>query len=299
MKPPYTTDLGEAALAPSRQPAYVPSVRARRLARWLRDFRRKSGLSQEAVAARLGWSQQKVGHLETGRNKAAPRDVALLLDIYGIVTPEREMVLELAERADQRGWWTDYADVLSSPYVALEDEASMIGEWAPQVVPGLLQTPDYVRALLTAGNMDGTSAQEIERRLQARLARQTITTRTENPPDLHVILDEAVLTRQVGGPEVQRDQMHRLLRETRRPNITVQVLPVSAGAHVGLDGAFILLRFAEAADPDVAYTEGFHGAVYLENPHLVTRCNVAFERLRELALSPQESADLIETAAKQ
>ncbi|TYB49889.1 helix-turn-helix domain-containing protein [Actinomadura chibensis] len=286
-------------MAPPKQPAYVPSVRARRLARWLRDFRRRAGLSQDTVAARLGWSQGKIGHLETGRNKASPHDVALMLDIYGVVTPEREMVLELAERAEQRGWWTDYTDVLSSPYVALEDEASMIGDWAPQVVPGLLQTPDYARELLTAGMLDNLDDREIERRLQARMARQTIITRTENPPELHVILDESVLTRQIGGPEIQRDQMHRLVRETRRPNITVQVLSASAGAHIGLDGAFILLRFAEEADPDVAYTEGFHGVVYLENPHLVTRCNVAFERLRELALSPEESAALIETAAEE
>lgn len=285
-------------MAPPKQPVYIPSVRARRLARWLRDFRHKVGLSQEAVAAQLGWSQQKVGHLETGRNKASPHDVTLMLDIYGVVTPEREMVLELAERAEQRGWWTDYTDVLSSPYVALEDEASMIGEWAPQVVPGLLQTPDYARALLTAGNWDASSDREIERRLQARMARQTIITRAENPPELHVILDESVLGRRIGGSEVQRDQMHRLVREARRPNITIQVLPASAGAHIGLDGAFILLRFAEPADPDVAYTEGFHGVVYLENPHLVTRCNVAYGRLCEMALNPQESADLIEAAAK-
>ncbi|RFS86414.1 XRE family transcriptional regulator [Actinomadura spongiicola] len=281
------------------KPTYAPSVRARRLARWLRDFRRRSGLSQDAVAARLGWSQGKVGHLESGRNKAAPHDVALMLDIYGVVTPEREMVLELAERAEQRGWWTDYIDVLSSPYVALEDEASTIGDWTPQVVPGLLQTPDYARALLTAWNLDSTSDREIERRLQARMARQTIITRTEAPPSLHVILDESVLARQIGGPEVQRDQMHRLVREARRPNVTIQVLPTSAGAHDGLEGGFILLRFAEPTDPDVAYTEGFHGATYLETPHLVSRCNVAFGRLCELALSPQKSASLIRAAAEQ
>ncbi|WP_160161192.1 helix-turn-helix transcriptional regulator [Actinomadura sp. K4S16] len=274
-------------------------MRARRLARWLRDFRTRAKLSQELAAAQLGWSQQKVGHLETGRNKASPADVALLLDLYGVVTPEREAILDLAERAEQRGWWTDYSDVLSSPYVALEDEAAEICDWAPQVVPGLLQTQDYARALLETGNLDGTSEKEIERRLMARMARQTIVTRRENPPDLHVILDESVLHRKVGGADVLADQLHRLAREADRPNVTIQVLPTGSGEHIGLDGAFILLRYAEPADPDVAYTEGFHGVVYLEAPHLVTRCNVAFERLRELALDPQESVALIEATAEQ
>ncbi|WP_433242380.1 helix-turn-helix domain-containing protein [Actinomadura nitritigenes] len=274
-------------------------MRARRLARWLRDCRGRTGLSQDAVAARLGWSQQKVGHIETGRNKANPDDVALMLDMYGVVTPEREVILDLAERAEQRGWWTDYADVLSSPYVALEDEAARIGEWSPLVVPGLLQTPDYARALLTAGNLGGASDREIERSLMARMARQTIVTRQTNPPDLHVILGEAVLRQKVGGPAVLRDQLDRLLKEARRPNVTIQVLRSDTGEHVGLDGAFILLGYAEEADPDVAYTEGFHGVTYLENPQVVARCSVAFERIRAQACDPQESAAMIGAAAEQ
>ncbi|WP_344958081.1 DUF5753 domain-containing protein, partial [Actinomadura miaoliensis] len=128
-------------------------------------------------------------------------------------------------------------------------------------------------------------------------ARQAIITRIENPPHLHVILDEAVLSRPIGGPEVLRAQIDRLLTEARRPNVTIQVLPAAVGAHMGLDGAFIVLGFAEPADPPVAYVEGFHGVVYLENSQKVTRCNVAFERLREVALDPQESAAFIRAAA--
>lgn len=207
------------------------------------------------------------------------------------------MVIDLAEKADQRGWWTGYADVFSSPYVAVEDEASLIGDWAPQIVPGLLQTPDYARAIMRAGSLEEAGEKEIERRMQARIARQAIMTRLEDAPHLHVILDESVIYKRIGGPEVMRDQLHRLTRDANRPNVTVQVLPASVGAHPGLDGAFIILRFAEAEDPDVACTEGFHGVVYLEDPQRVTRCNVAFECLRELALDPQESVALIEAAA--
>lgn len=286
-------------MAPPKQPAYIPSVRARRLARWLRDFRHKVGLSQEAVAAQLGWSQQKVGHLETGRNKASPHDVALMLDIYGVVTPEREAVIDLAEKADQRGWWTGYADVFSSPYVALEDEAAFIGDWAPQIVPGLLQTPDYTSAIMRAGNLEQTSAKEIERRLQARMARQAILARSEDAPHLHVILDESAIRKTIGGPKIMREQLRRLVSDADRPNITIQALPASAGEHPGLDGAFIILKFAAEEDPDVASTEGLHGVVYLEDQRLVTRCNVAFERLRKLALDPQESVALIGATAEQ
>ncbi|GAA4235775.1 helix-turn-helix transcriptional regulator [Actinomadura meridiana] len=284
---------------PPKQPTYIPSVRARRLARWLSDYRLQADLSQEAVTARLGWSQAKLSHIERGRNKATPTDVALMLDIYGVVSPEREAVIDLAEKADQRGWWTGYADVFSSPYVALEDEAALIGEWAPQIVPGLLQTPDYTRAIMRAGNLEQTSEREIERRLQARMARQTIITRAESAPRLHVILDESAIRKAIGGPTVMREQLQRLISDANRPNVTIQVLPTSVGENPGLDGSFIILRFAEEEDPDVACTEGLHGVVYLEDQRLVRRCNVAFERLRELALDPQESVALIEATAEQ
>ncbi|RKS76391.1 helix-turn-helix protein [Actinomadura pelletieri DSM 43383] len=282
-----------------KQPTYIPSVRARRLARWLSDFRLQAGLSQDSVTARLGWSQSKLSHIERGRNKAAPADVALLLDLYGVVTPEREAVIDLAEKADQRGWWTAYADVFSSPYVALEDEAAFIGEWAPQIVPGLLQTPDYTRAIMRAGNLEQTSGKEIERRVRARMARQTILTRSEGAPRLHVILDESAIYKRIGGPETMREQLRRLVSDTNRPNVTIQVLSTSVGEHPGLDGSFIVLEFEEEEDPNVACVEGLHGVVYLEDQRLVTRCSVAFRRLHELALNPQESVALIRATAEQ
>ncbi|MEO5878294.1 MAG: helix-turn-helix transcriptional regulator [Streptosporangiaceae bacterium] len=277
-------------------PTYIPSVRARRVARILRDLRDQAKMSQTAVAGRFGWSQQKVGAIESARNKVSEHDAALLLDLFGVTSPDREATLALVREADQRNWWTDYVGVLSGPYVALEDAADQILNWAPLVIPGLLQTTDYAREIISAGRPGAST--DLDQRLRARLARQTVLVRDQDPPNLHVVLDEAVIRRPIGGPDVIRAQLRRLLSEIDRTNVTIQVLPFNAGTHSGLDGSVIVLKFAEPLDPDVAFVEGMMGGVYLENPHQVTRCSLAFERLTEAALTPHDSAALIEAAAK-
>ncbi|WP_460363907.1 helix-turn-helix domain-containing protein [Actinocorallia lasiicapitis] len=268
-------------------------MRARRLARMLRDQREAIGMHQSAVAAHFGWSTAKVGHIESARNKVSARDVALLLEVYGVTSPEREQVLALAREADQRNWWTDFRGVLTGPYVALEDAASSICEWAPLVIPGLLQTVDYARAAMTAGAL-GTQIPDLEQRLRARMARQTVLTRAQDPPRLHVVIDGAALTRTVAGPEVMRGQLRHLLNEAARPNITIQVIPVDGETHPGLDGQFIVMRFPDDLHPDVGYVEGFMGGTYLESPQAVGRCTVAFELLAKAALPPDDSVVLLE-----
>lgn len=281
-------------MPPAPLPHYIPSVRATYLAERLKELRVAAGLGQGEVAARLNWSRGKVGHIETARNKVSVEDVVLLLDVYGVTSPEREELTELAHQADRRGWWVDYADVLHGSYIPLEYEAKKIEHWAPQVVPGLLQTPEYAREVIRAGRPDAVG--DVERRLQARMLRQTLLVR-ENPPHLHVVLDEAALGRLIGGEGVMRDQLYRLAAEARRSNVTIQILPQTAGAHAGLDGALIVLRFPDPY-PEVAYVEGFHGAAYLEDPRRVGGCMLAFERLCASALSPQESSAVLDTAAK-
>ncbi|QFG23223.1 helix-turn-helix transcriptional regulator [Actinomadura sp. WMMB 499] len=277
-------------------PSYIPSVRARRLARSLREFREQAELGVTAAAARLGWSQGKVSHIESARNKPNERDVQLMLNLYGVGSPDREAILSLAREAEERGWWTDYIDVLNGPYVALEDAASEIGVWDPQVIPGLLQTPDYAREIIKAGDLG--KADDIERRIRARMVRQTILTREIDPPRLRAVLDESVLGRPIGGPAVWRDQLRRLHSDAQRPNVTIQFLPQSVGTHCGLEGSLIVLGFAEPADPDVAYAEGFFGVVYMESPQQVEHCRLAFGKICESALSPESSLELIEAATK-
>lgn len=286
-------------MSPAKKtPAYAPSVRARRLARSLKEARLQASLSATQAAARLGWSQPKISHIENGRTKPGEPDVAVMLDLYEVAGPQRDALLTLAREADRRGWWTDYTDVFTGSYVALEDEASLIRAWQHQVVPGLLQTQDYAREVIGAGR-PGIGEVEIRRHVMARMARQTLLRREPDAPRLHVVLDEAILHRPIGGEEVMRTQLRHLAEEGRRPNVTVQVLPRSAGTHSGLEGLFVLLNFPDPGDPDVAYAEGIYGDVYMESPAEIARCNVAFERLCREALSPEDSLAVITAAAEE
>ncbi|PRX07463.1 UNVERIFIED_ORG: hypothetical protein CLV66_10140 [Actinomadura viridilutea] len=219
-----------------------------------------------------------------------------MLTLYGITSPERDALLTLTREAERRGWWTNYADVFTGSYVALEDEASLIREWEPQIVPGLLQTQDYAREVIRAGRPH-VDEHELRRRVMARMARQTLLRREPEPPHLHAVLDEAILRRPIGGWDLMKDQLRHLSKEARRPNVTLQVLPFAVGAHAGLEGLFIVLSFPEESDPDVVYTEGIYGDVYLESPEEIKRCTLAFEELCEMALSPEESVALIDAAA--
>jgi hypothetical protein len=277
----------------AKTPNYIPSVRAMQLARYLRIHRERAKLRVGEAAAALDWSQGKVSHLESGRNKAKPADVELMLELYGVTSPERDEILALANEADRRNWWAPYTDVLQGPFVALEDGADEIREWAPLLIPGLLQTPDYARAIMTRDDYDIAG---IEHRLQARKNRQIILGRN-NPPTLRVILAELILHREVGNRFTMRAQLRKLLDESSRPNVTVQIVPRNSQVLDGLDGAFTVFGFSTGY-PDVAYAEGFHGSTYLESPPQIERCNVAYERLRGAALNPQESTEMISVAAQ-
>lgn len=278
----------------AQQSEYIPSVRARRLARLLEQARKDAGFSQSAVGASLGWSQQKVHTIEKNHRRADPGDVDLLLELYGVVGDRREGIMALARDAERRSWWMEYVDLFEGPFVAIEDAASEMRLWSPHIVPGIVQTPEYARALFASVLPDDPA--EVERRLRARMQRQAILSRPK-PPILHVVLEEAVIERPIGGPAVLAEQLRRLAAEGQRSNITVQVMSKTAGAHPGLDGALSVLHMPEESDPDVGYCEGHFGAVYLENPHQVNRCNVAFEQISKAALTPEESVALIEAAA--
>lgn len=280
---------------PQQPPAYAPTVRGRRLARILRQYRLDAELKAGHAAAQLGWSPAKMSHIESGRSKPRVDDVAAALALYGVSSPDREALIQLARDIDQRGWWTDYLDVFTGSYVALEDEASKIREVQLGVVPGLLQTEDYAYALeRTGASHRGDGEEGVRRRVQARMARRTLLRRMEPAaPDLHVIIDEAVLRRPVGGRDVMRDQLHALKAAAARPNITVQVMPLDVGAHPGLDGSFIVLSYPEDIDPDIAYVEGRHGDVYLENALDLARVRLDFQHISERALSPDGSEEFI------
>jgi transcriptional regulator with XRE-family HTH domain len=279
-------------------PAYAPSVRARRLARGLNEARIEAGITATQAAASLGWSQPKISHIESGRTKPGEGDVRLMLDLYGVTSPGRDSLVVLATEAERRGWWTDYSDVFTGTYVSMEDEAASIREWQPQVIPGLFQTQDYAREVISAGRPESDD-NDLRRRIMARMARQTLLRREPESPQYHVLLDEAVIRRPIGGDDVMRAQLRHLLAEARRPNVAIQILPFGAGTHPGLEGPFIVLGFPDPLDPDVVYTEGIYGDVYLESPAQIARCSVVFKRLCELAFDQDRSVALIDATSKE
>ncbi|MFI7450400.1 helix-turn-helix domain-containing protein [Nonomuraea sp. NPDC049714] len=280
------------------QSSHSPTVRLRRLARELRSMREEKGLTPETAAAQLGWHRSKISRIETGRTRASLSDVAAVCDLYGARSDVRAMLVQLAKEVRKRGWWTAYADVFTGSYVGLEDEASRICQWQVQLVPGLLQTEDYARAVISAGRPEPHDPEDIQRRVMARMARRTLLSRPD-APELHAVIDESVLRRPIAGREMMRDQLEAILVAARRPNITIRVLPYSVGAHAGLEGAFTVLSFAEAVDPDVAYVEGTAGDVYVESSDQVDRYKIAFGRIWDVALSPEESRKLISDIKEQ
>ena len=276
---------------------YSPTVRGRRLIRELERLRHDSGLSMELAAKQLGWSVSKLYRLENGRSKISTDDLVDMLDLYGVRSPRREALVQLGRDARRRGWWTAYTDIFTGSYIAMEAEASSIRVNA-HVIPGLFQTPGYAHAVIT-GTRPTVGPEEAERRVAARTARQdALFSRTEQP-EIHVILDEAVLHRQVGGPAVMAQQLEALAETSTWPQVTLQVLPYTAGANAGMDGHFVILAFEAAAeDPPIAYVEGLMGDVYIEAAEEVDRFNLAWSLLTAQALDPAESAVMIRALAK-
>lgn len=273
-------------------PAKSLPVRARRLVTQLRRLREAAGLSVEQAAAQLGWSYSKLNRFELGRTIPGPEVVAQILRLYGVEGDRHESLVELAREAHERGWW-ETLGVFTGNYVGLEDEASHLRLWRPLLIPGLLQIEDYSRALIEDWLGANRSPAEVEKRVRARIARQTLLSRPD-PPRFHAVLGEAALRQEVGGEEVLNEQLRRVLDVAgRRPNVTIQVLPFTVGACVGLDGAFTHLEFSEPMDPDISYIEDLSGEQYIESTAGNQRLRLAFDRISGQALSPEESVKMI------
>lgn len=278
-------------------PRRSPTIRRRRLGAELRRYRDAAGVTIEVVADRLGWSASKVSRIETGHTSATPRDVQDMLDIYGVNGIEAGELVQIAREARQKGWWHPFSPVLNGAYVGLEAAASRISAYEQQVVPGLLQTDKYAIAMIRAARL-GDTDREIEQRVRVRMARQALLIQ-DDPIDLWVVLDEAVVSRPVGGDEVMRDQLARLVDASLLPNVTIQILPFAAGAHAGMDGTFAILDFPDAEDPNVVYAENATGGLFLEKTDELRKYNEIFDTVRATALSPEESRTMIAMLAEE
>ncbi|WP_020671734.1 helix-turn-helix domain-containing protein [Amycolatopsis nigrescens] len=272
-----------------------PTVRRRRLASELRRLREAADLTIDEVGEKLECSASKISRIETGHVGVTPRDVRDMLELYGLAGDEREALVQLAREARKRGWWHAYNEVFTGAFVGLEADASSLRAFQALLVPGLLQTERYTHQVIRAMRPDADET-EIQRRVAARMLRQELLT-DPSPPQYWAVIDEAVIHRRVGGPEVMAEQLARLLELAELPHVTIQVVPFGAGAHAGMEGPFLILGFPEQADPDVVYVDSTPSGFYLEMPPDVHRYSMMFDHLRAAALKPDDTLELIAEAA--
>jgi transcriptional regulator with XRE-family HTH domain len=274
-----------------------PTVRRRRLAAELREIRESKGKSGEAVAAALKWSPSKISRYERARTGLRPRDVERLLDYYQIAGPRRALLLDLAEDAAQKGWWEEFADSLSEDYrqfIGLEHEAVTIAIWHIYVVTGLLQTESYARHIISSyGRVEPMTPGMIGRLVRVRTRRQQVLDR--DGLQLSVVLDESVLKRRVGDESVMYEQLQHLAREADRPNLTLQILPLSA-QHTVFGESFVIFGFGADSDAmlqDVVSAEHMRSGFSSEGERETYLHRIAYQMLSEASLDPAASKALI------
>jgi transcriptional regulator with XRE-family HTH domain len=270
-----------------------PTVRRRELGALLRKLRADRNLKIADVARRLECSESKISRMETGQRGALARDVRDLCDIYGVDSKMRDHLLELASEGKRSAWWQSL-NLPYSRYVGLEAEASVISDYRLDAMPGLLQTADYAHAIVKAA-VPRWVPQIVKERVDARLARQQILTRQENPPTLLAVIDESALHRVVGSPAVMTAQLGHLLEVSSMPNVDLRVIPYSAGA-LPSGNQFIILNFKLPDVPDVVFIEGLTADSYLGDPQDLEAYNTTFRALYDLAEGDERALAIIAAA---
>ncbi|MFY1585057.1 helix-turn-helix domain-containing protein [Micromonospora sp. WMMD734] len=276
-------------------PATGPTVLRMLLGAQLRRLREAKGVTREGAGWEIRSSESKISRMELGRVGFKERDVADLLTFYGVTAvQEREALLKLARDANSPGWWHRYGDVLPAwfqSYLGLEAAAALIRSYEVQFVPGLLQTPEYARSVVLLGHR-GAAVDEVDRRVELRIQRQQVLHRTD-PPQLWAVVDEAVLRRPIGGPEVMRGQLTALIEATRSSHIRLQIIPFDAGGHAAAGGAFTILRFGDDDLPDIVYIEQLTSALYLDKREDLDYYAAAMERLCVEATPPERTPEVL------
>jgi transcriptional regulator with XRE-family HTH domain len=276
-------------------------MRRRRLATELRKLREQSGLPLTDAAKRLGWQASRLSRIETRQSGIPAPDLRKLLDFYEVVDADyRKYLAELARRVNERGWWQKYAGLIGSEYadlIGLEEEVRAIRTYEQELVPGLLQTADYARAVIRAA-WPASTAQQVDRWVEVRMERQEILARSDpQPPRLNVVLSEAVLRRPVGGREVMRGQLEHLMRPRDRANVTIQVLPFDAGVHPAMAGPFTMMTFPDPDDLGIVNLENATGALILEEPAEIRAYDEIWGTLLASALSADDSQAFLKSTS--
>ncbi|MFD1151642.1 helix-turn-helix domain-containing protein [Saccharothrix hoggarensis] len=272
----------------------TPTIRLRRLAGQLRRLRDGTGLRREDVEERTGINATTLYRIETARNRPQYRTLAALMKLYGVPSDEQERLKALYKQSAGEGWMQPWHEDLPEGYTAyinFEKEAYGLRHYSGLFVPGLLQTEDYARAVIRGVLHDETDDQ-VEDFVRTRMERQAVLTK-KKPLKLWAVIEEASLHRQVGGADVMRSQLRHLLDAAKAPNITIQVIPFSSGAHPGMPGQFVVMDFPDPLDTDLIYVDSQAGEIFLESDADIKRFRAAFDHLVAVAKSPDDSAALI------
>jgi transcriptional regulator with XRE-family HTH domain len=275
---------------------FGPFVRRKLLGRQLRQYRERSGVSQEAAAKFAGLKGPSISRIENGKQAILARTVRSLCQCYDVGAPTADMLIRQAEESNDRAWYSMYSDTVPSwveSFLGLEAEATEVWSYEGLFIPGLLQTPGYVRAVAEAARVDSADP-GIERSVELRLARQR-RLQSDHPPRLHAVLDEAVIRRTVGSPEIMAGQVRHLIDMADRDHIDIQVLPFDGGAYAAMTGAFTMLRFPDELEMNAVFLEHDHGATSAERPADLDRYGRMFQQVAALALSTDRSQELLAT----
>ncbi|MGH3535803.1 MAG: helix-turn-helix domain-containing protein [Candidatus Dormibacteria bacterium] len=273
----------------------TPTIRLRRLAAEMRRLRGSNEMTREEVSERTSINEATIYRLESARvRRPQKRTLMTLLDLYGVADPHRAELLELGRTGAQQGWLQPYHSELPeeyTTYIAFEAEARSVSNYESLYLPGLLQTEAYAHAVITGG-LPMASESEVEQRVRARIERQHLLSEP-GTLKLWAILDEAALHRQVGSQKLMRAQLTHMIKVANEPNVILQVIPYSAGAHPGMPGSFVLLDFPNPADPDVVYIDTMAGDLFLEKEPDIRRYRLLFEHLRAVASSPDQTTSML------
>jgi hypothetical protein len=276
------------------QPSGAPTARRIVLGAQLRRLREAADISRADAGYAIRGSDSKISRMELGRVGFKERDVADLLSMYGVHDQdERNIFLDMVRKSNERGWWHRYSGTMPNwfqDYVGLEESAALIQSYELQFVPGLMQTEDYIRAVVSHGRPELLD-QDGERRVALRMQRQKVLTR-QGAPRVWAVVDESVLHRPIGGPRVLREQIEHLLDLTKQPNVTLQILPYHMSGYAA-EGAFSILRFAEPTLPDIVYIEHLSGALYLDRIEELEVYGRVIDRLAVDAETPDRSRQLL------
>jgi transcriptional regulator with XRE-family HTH domain len=270
-------------------------VRRRILGRQLRLLREEAGFTLEAAAPALDWSVSKLSRIETAQQAVDVHGVRSMLDLYDVGGERWTELVALTREARQKGWWRAYK-LGDMSYVGFEAEAGRVHDFTLGYVPGLLQTADYARAMFTSVPVR-RSPSELADEVAVRMIRQQRLTSTDDPLEFVAVVDETVLHRPIGGPDVLRAQLRHLAEAAELDAVTLHVVPIAVGAHGALGSGFTVLSFGDLGEPDIAYVEHTLGNLMMDKEGEVARARLVFDRVRSDALNPAASLALIRRLA--